>query len=79
MNNQLNKIFENYQEIINEAIFSLLANKIRSGLAVLGIIIGIASVIIMLSLGQASQKSVESQIKALGSNLLTIMPGEPNW
>lgn len=75
MNNQLNKILENYQEIINEAIFSLLANKIRSGLAVLGIIIGIASVIIMLSLGQASQKSVESQIKALGSNLLTIMPG----
>ncbi len=75
MNNQLNKILENYQEIINEAISSLLANKVRSGLAVLGIIIGIASVIIMLSLGQASQKSIESQIKALGSNLLTIMPG----
>ncbi len=51
MSNEISKIFDYYQEIINEAIFSLLANKIRSGLAILGIVIGIASVIIMLSLG----------------------------
>ncbi|MGB9883309.1 MAG: ABC transporter permease [Microgenomates group bacterium] len=75
MSNEISKIFDYYQEIINEAIFSLLANKIRSGLAILGIVIGIASVIIMLSLGQSSQKSIQSQIQSLGSNLLTISPG----
>lgn len=64
-----------YQEIISEAINSLLANKIRTFLAILGIVIGIASVIVMISLGEASKKSVETQIKSLGANLLTIMPG----
>jgi putative ABC transport system permease protein len=64
-----------YQEIISEAVNSLLANKVRTFLAVLGIVIGIASVIVMISLGEASKKSVESQIKSLGANLLTIMPG----
>lgn len=64
-----------FSQIIEESISSLLANKVRSGLAVLGIVIGIASVIIMLSLGQASQKAIELQIKSLGANLLTIMPG----
>lgn len=47
----------------------------RTGLAVLGIIIGIGSVIALISIGQSSQKSVEAQIKSLGSNLLTISPG----
>ncbi|MCX7881553.1 MAG: ABC transporter permease [Patescibacteria group bacterium] len=69
------KFFDFLNEIFQEAVFSLLANKVRSSLAVLGIVIGIASVIIMLSLGQASQKSIELQIKSLGANLLTIMPG----
>ena len=64
-----------YQEIIIEAVNSLLANKVRTFLAVLGIVIGIASVIVMISLGEASKKSVEAQIKSLGANLLTIMPG----
>lgn len=66
--------FDFYQTI-EEAISSLLANKVRTGLAVLGIVIGIASVIILLSLGGASQKAVETQIKSLGANLLTIIPG----
>ncbi len=61
--------------IFEEAKNSLLANKLRTGLAVLGIVIGIASVIILMSLGQASQKTIENQIKSLGSNLLTIIPG----
>lgn len=68
-------IFDFLLEIINEAFFSLWANKIRSGLAVLGIVIGIASVIIMLSLGESSKKNIESQIKSLGANLLTVIPG----
>jgi putative ABC transport system permease protein len=44
-------------------------------LATLGIIIGIGSVIALVSLGEASQQSIESQIQSLGSNLLTVMPG----
>lgn len=50
-------------------------NKTRTALATLGIIIGIAAVITLLSLGEASQKAVENQIQALGSNLLTVIPG----
>ncbi len=63
-----------YKEIISEAISSLLLNKTRTGLAALGVIIGIGSVIALISLGQASQKAVENQIQSLGSNLLTISP-----
>lgn len=66
--------FDFYQTV-DEAITSLVTNKIRTSLAVLGIVIGIASVIILLSLGEASQKAIESQIKSLGANMLTIMPG----
>lgn len=75
MNNGIKIIIGYYSEVFNEAILSLLANKIRTGLAILGIVIGIASVIIMLSLGQSSQKSIQSQIQSLGANLLTISPG----
>ncbi len=64
-----------YIELITEAVSTLTLNKMRTGLAVLGIIIGIGSVIALVSIGQASQKSVENQIQSLGSNLLTISPG----
>jgi putative ABC transport system permease protein len=58
-----------------ESVSTLLLNKMRTGLAILGIVIGIGSVIALISLGQASQKMVEQQIQALGSNLLTVNPG----
>jgi putative ABC transport system permease protein len=61
-------------EIIFEAINTLRINKMRTALAVLGIVIGIGSVIALVSLGQASQKSITDQIQSLGSNLLTISP-----
>ena len=61
-------------EIILEAINTLKVNKMRTALAVLGIVIGIGSVIALVSLGQASQKSITNQIQSLGSNLLTITP-----
>lgn len=64
-----------YTEIIAEAFLTLTVNKLRTGLATLGIVIGIGSVIALVSLGQSSQKSVESQIQSLGSNLLTVIPG----
>lgn len=64
-----------YKEIITEALSTLTINKLRTGLAVLGIIIGIGSVIALISLGQSSQKSIENQIQSLGSNILTVQPG----
>jgi putative ABC transport system permease protein len=62
-------------EIIKESLGTLVLNKMRTGLAALGIIIGIGSVIALISIGQGSQKSVETQIQSLGANLLTIQPG----
>ena len=64
-----------YSEIIAEAFATLSVNKLRTGLATLGIVIGIGSVIALLSLGQATQTAVTSQIQSLGSNLLTVRPG----
>jgi putative ABC transport system permease protein len=63
------------KELFLESLGTLTLNKMRTGLATLGIIIGIGSVIALISLGQASQKSVQNQIQSLGSNLLTVMPG----
>jgi putative ABC transport system permease protein len=64
-----------YTEIIEEAGVTLTVNKLRTGLAMLGIIIGIGSVIALVSLGQSSQAAVSNQIESLGANLLTISPG----
>ena len=67
-----------YQEIIREALGTLSVNKMRTGLAVLGIVIGIGSVIALISLGQSGQKSIENQIQSLGSNILTVSPAGQN-
>lgn len=67
-----------YSEIISESLGTLTINKLRTGLAALGIVIGIGSVIALISLGQATQQSITSQIQGLGSNLLTIIPGAQN-
>ncbi len=63
-----------YREIISEAVSTLVVNKLRTGLAVLGIVIGIGSVIALLSLGASSQQAVQSQIQSIGANLLTVSP-----
>lgn len=55
---------------------SLVANKMRSVLTMLGIIIGVSAVIILVSIGQGATSSVTSQIQGLGSNLLTVQPGQ---
>ena len=62
-------------ELFIESLGTLTLNKTRTGLAILGIVIGIGSVIALVSLGQASQQAIESRIESLGSNLLTIQPG----
>lgn len=64
-----------YQELMLEALNTLSVNKLRTGLAILGIVIGIGSVIALLSLGQSTQLAIQSQIQSLGANLLTINPG----
>ncbi len=62
-------------DILEETYTALKANKIRSGLTILGIVIGISSVIAMISIGTGAKNSVQSSIEGLGSNLLTILPG----
>lgn len=64
-----------YPALFSESLGTLSLNKTRTGLAILGIVIGIGSVIALLSLGQASQQAIQSQIQSLGSNLLTVQPG----
>ncbi|MDD4382976.1 MAG: ABC transporter permease [Candidatus Shapirobacteria bacterium] len=64
-----------FWELIKESVNTLRLNKMRTSLAVLGIVIGIGSVIALISIGQSSQKSVTSQIESLGSNLITVSPG----
>lgn len=66
------------KELILECFSTLTVNKLRTGLAVLGIVIGIGSVIALISLGRSSQKMIENQIESLGSNLLTVIPGSQN-
>ncbi|MBI4250098.1 ABC transporter permease [Candidatus Uhrbacteria bacterium] len=64
-----------YSDILDETRISLTANKARSGLTILGIVIGIASVIAMVSIGEGAKGSIQSSIEGLGSNLLTVLPG----
>ncbi len=52
-----------------------MANKARSSLTILGIVIGIGSVIAMISIGAGTQSTIESSIQSLGSNLVMVMPG----
>ena len=62
-------------ESLNTAWHGLNANKVRSGLTMLGVIIGVASVIALLSIGQGVQESITGSITGAGSNLLFVAPG----
>ena len=62
-------------DLLKETIWSLMGNKVRSGLTILGIVIGIASVITMVSIGQGAQKSISDNIESIGSNLIIVRPG----
>jgi putative ABC transport system permease protein len=63
-------------EIISVALGALRANKLRSLLTMLGIVIGVAAVISVIALGTGAQKAVNDRISALGTTLLTIQPGQ---
>lgn len=62
-------------DLFRETSGALAANKVRSGLTVLGIVIGIASVIAMIAIGNGASASITSSIEGLGSNLLNVIPG----
>src|SRR5437660_674256 len=63
-------------EIVRVALEALRANKLRSLLTMLGIIIGVGAVITMIALGSGAQKAVQDRIQALGPTLLSIYPGQ---
>lgn len=63
------------KDLAHETFGALLSNKVRSGLTILGIIIGIASVIAMLAIGAGATGSIQASIQSLGSNLLIVTPG----
>ena len=67
-----------FTELLKMAALSLIANKLRTLLTMLGIIIGVAAVIAMVSVGMGVKKNVVDSISRLGSNLLMVMPGSSN-
>src|SRR5580658_9562821 len=62
-------------ETLRTGLNGIRTHRLRSGLTVLGILIGIAAVILTVGLGEGAQAQVSSDITSLGSNLLTITPG----
>ncbi|WP_337771980.1 ABC transporter permease [Prevotellamassilia timonensis] len=66
----------NYSNLFKIAMRAIAANKLRSFLTMLGIIIGVASVIAMMAIGQGSKKSIQANIAEMGSNMIMIRPGQ---
>ncbi|MCX7173523.1 MAG: ABC transporter permease [Proteobacteria bacterium] len=65
----------NFLATLRVALNALRINKLRSALTMLGIIIGVAAVIVMIAVGQGAQARVEDQIRSLGSNIIMVMSG----
>jgi len=63
------------QDLLREIFWAIAGNKARSGLTILGIVIGIASVIALIYLGQGAKNSITQSIQSIGSNLIIVMPG----
>lgn len=63
------------RDAFEETYTALSSNKARSGLTILGIVIGIGSVIAMVAIGAGAQSSIQSSIQSIGSNLIMVMPG----
>jgi putative ABC transport system permease protein len=64
-------------EVVRLAFDSLLSNKVRAFLTMLGVIIGVASVVALLSIGNGASNAITSSVASTGTNVLTIMPGSP--
>ena len=65
----------NYSNLFKIALKAMAGNKMRCFLTMLGIIIGVAAVITMLSIGAGSKQSIRDEIGQMGSNLITVSPG----
>lgn len=63
------------EDILQETYSALKSNKVRTGLTMLGIVIGISSVIAMVSIGNGAKSSIQSSIQSIGSNLILVTPG----
>jgi putative ABC transport system permease protein len=61
------------------ALQALRANRLRSGLTMLGVVIGVAAVVVLVAIGTGAKREVESQVEGLGSNLLIVVPGQLNF
>jgi len=68
--------FDSLKQSFKTSIIALLANKVRSFLTMLGIIIGVGAVIIIMAVGAGAQGLILSQVKSLGTNLVGILPGK---
>lgn len=64
----------NYSNLFRIAVRALIRNKLRAFLTMLGIVIGVASVIAMLAIGEGSKQSIRSQMSSMGTNMVMIMP-----
>ncbi|MDH5279185.1 MAG: ABC transporter permease, partial [Actinomycetota bacterium] len=62
-------------EAFRVALDALRANRLRSLLTMLGVIIGVASVVLLVAIGSGAKQEVESQVEGLGSNLIFVVPG----
>ncbi len=67
-----------FKEHIHSALRAMAANKIRSALSVLGVLIGVAAVIAMLAVGTGARASIQARLASLGSNVVMLFPGAPN-
>ena len=68
----------NLTQNVQNAFRALAANKLRTGLTMLGIIIGVSSVVALLAIGTGAQSAITSQVQGLGSNLISIIAGKPS-
>jgi macrolide transport system ATP-binding/permease protein len=69
--------WDEFIEHVRSALGAIRSNKLRSALSMLGILIGVTAVIAMLAIGKGAQKSVETQLSSLGSNLVMLFPQPP--
>lgn len=65
----------NLLAVVGEALRALRLNRLRTALTMLGMIIGVAAVVLMLAVGQGAQTTVNQAISSMGSNLLLVVPG----
>ena len=68
-----------FAEAWRVALDALRANRLRTGLTMLGVVIGVAAVVVLVAIGTGAKQEVESQVQGLGSNLLLVVPGKVSF